>query len=118
MTDDERVKAAIESSRIVGWLDRVVAWVWTTAAASRSGAKIAAFVEWWRVLPQNLFRLGLGTLLVTAAAVHSVVMLTLGPRESWFWTLIPAIAAAAGATLIMSSRAGTEVPAFRHPRVE
>jgi hypothetical protein len=107
MTDDERVKAAIESSRIVGWLDRVVAWVWTTAAASRSGAKIAAFVAWWHVLPQDLFRLGLGTLLVTAAAVHSVVMVALGPRESFWWMLIPAIVTAAGVVLLMFSRTRT-----------
>jgi len=104
MTDDARVTAAIESSRLFAWLDRIVAWMWSTAAASRSGAKIASLVTWWRLLPTELFRLGLGILILTAAAVHSVLMLTLGQRESWLWPLIPAIAAAAGATLLLFSR--------------
>ena len=103
MTDDARVTAAIDSSRIFRWLDRVVVWMWSTAATSQSGARIAALAAWWRALPMDLFRLGLGTLIVTAAAVHVVLMLALGQRESWLWPLIPAIAAAAGATLLLFS---------------
>ena len=104
MTDDSRLTAAIESSRLFAWLDRGVAWMWSTAATSQSGAKLASLAEWWRLLPMDLFRLGLGTLMVTAAAVHIVLMLALGQRESWLWPLIPAIAAAAGATLLLYSR--------------
>ena len=104
MTDQQRVMAAIESSLIISVCDRLLARLWDAGRASRTASLTVSVMSIIKGLPPPVLQQAIGILLLTATAVHVLLMLMLGSRDSWLWPLLPSIAAATGAILLVSAR--------------
>ena len=50
----------------------------------------------------------IGSVLLTAVGVHLALTIAQGPRQGWFWMVVPGIVAAFAAVLLTASRAGRE----------
>lgn len=103
MTEHQRIVEAIESSRVFSVCDRLVVWASSVVGQSRAGAMIVSGVARVNALSADLVRFGLGIVFVVAAITHVLVMLLIGPRESWLWPLLPLGGAAIGILLLVFS---------------
>lgn len=99
----------LRSSALVRLADRITVklhdW-WNESAAGQVvdmiGAPIAGrdSIERYQTI---------GAVLLTAVGVHLALTIAHGPRQGWFWTVVPGMVAAFAAVLLTaSSRAGRE----------
>jgi len=102
---DEHVVALLESSAIVRRADRAVQLAATEIRSSLVAATMrGAAAAWFAVTPAGR-RFSIGLTLVVAALVNVVLTSVTGSIPGWLWMVIPGLAAAIGAVMMMSGAA-------------
>jgi hypothetical protein len=102
---DDQVVALLASSAFVRRADRAVQWatkviqISAIAATSRHAA-----AEWWSIAPSRR-RFSIGLTLAVAAFVNVVLTVATGSIPGWVWAVIPGLAAAVGAAMMLSGAA-------------
>lgn len=97
MTDDARLQRTLAGSTTVAMIDRARMVLLSAVAHSRTSAWVRQRRDTWIATPWTRQRLVFGVVLLIAALVHVVLMLTAGDPAGSFWLIVPALAACAGA---------------------
>lgn len=97
---DRRVAAVIESSAIVGLLDRSLDHIWRAASSSVVASMAPAAARAWTALDVRVRRVAVGTMLIVAVAAHLVLTLATQVPPGWIWLVLPGIAGAIGLLLV------------------
>lgn len=95
-TDDRQVIGVIERSAVVTAIARLATRVGRAARTSRT---LGAARPVARAAQRNL-----GVTILAAVATHVALVGAIGRPVSWYWLIIPAVFAAAGALLIALPR--------------
>jgi hypothetical protein len=98
-----RVAKVMESSAVLGVLDRVLRLLWRAAADSVAVATTARWAHAWSGLEAPLRRVAVGTTLIVAVTAHLVLMVATQIPSGWLWLVMPSIFAAIGLLLIVAS---------------
>lgn len=99
---NRRVIAVLESSKVLGVVDRLFGLVWRAATGSAVVGTAARLAKGWLGLDVPLRRRAVGTMLVVAVAVHLVLTVITQTPPGWLWLMMPAIFAAMGLLLALA----------------
>jgi hypothetical protein len=88
---------------VFGAIDRVVAGLSRAAESSLVLGRLRPLSERWGSTAIPRRRMASGVVLLSAAAVHLMLMSINDAPPGWFWLILPGMAAAIGATLVASS---------------
>lgn len=101
---DRHVAAVIKSSVVFGLFDRALGLVWRAAAGSVVASAATQAAAAWTSVDRGSRRLALGTMLIVAVAAHVLWTLATQVPPGWLWLVVPGIAGAVGALLVLASR--------------
>ena len=98
--DDRQLEQVIAGSRFVGAGARVLTIVGDAAASSFAVGLTKRAGHFWRTSTAQSRRFAGGGVLLTAAMVHTVLLLAQGLPAGWLWALLPGIAIALAGVLL------------------
>jgi hypothetical protein len=111
--DDAELVAVFETSGVVRGIERVADAVSVAGRGSVVLTMVAAARrEWLRQSAVDRTRRA-GIALISAATVHLMLVLWQGPLPGWLWLVVPALAVAFGALMVVAPARG--LARERHP---
>lgn len=100
--DDDAVMGVLESSAVFQWCRRVADALSRAAKSSAALALGRSIFDHWTETHRESRRMALGTVLVTASVVYASFTEWQAATPGWLWTIVPGLAGAIGALLIIS----------------
>jgi hypothetical protein len=100
--DDDAVMGVLASSAVVQWFRRVADTLSRVAGSSAALALGRSAFDHWTEEHSSSRRVAVGTALVTASLVYASFTAWQGTTLGWLWTIVPGLAGAIGALLIIS----------------
>lgn len=103
LREDRQAAMVIESSVIVGAIDRTLERTWRGAGDSAAVAAASRLAGSWRALGTSAQRFAVGLMLVVAAVAHLAFTIATAMPPGWLWLIVPALCLGTGAIVLASS---------------